>query len=94
MRFVGTHFGIFVRKFVVHLRTAYTSPQKLAQPLIPVDLVEKFIENFSVWYRWIMHESCCIYLAFAEGGRSLKMQRFFYFFFMRGRDGDCLILFT
>ena len=31
--FVGTHFRIFVRKFLVHLRTVYASPQKLARPL-------------------------------------------------------------
>ena len=29
--FVGMHFRIFVRKFLVHLRTAYASPQKLAR---------------------------------------------------------------
>ena len=31
--FVGAHFRIFVRKFLVHLRTVYASPQKLARPL-------------------------------------------------------------
>ena len=31
--FVGTHFRIFVRKFLVHLRTVHASPQKLARPL-------------------------------------------------------------
>ena len=31
--FVGTHFRIFVRKFLVHLRTVYASLQKLARPL-------------------------------------------------------------
>ena len=31
--FVGTHFRICVRKFIVHLRTVYASPKKLAQPL-------------------------------------------------------------
>ena len=31
--FVGTHFRIFVRKFLVHLRTMYASPQKLARRL-------------------------------------------------------------
>ena len=32
--FVGTHFRVFVRKFSVHLRAVYASPQKLARPLI------------------------------------------------------------
>ena len=32
--FVGTHFRIFVRKFLVHLRTVYASLQKLARPLV------------------------------------------------------------
>ena len=32
--FVGTHFRIFVHKFVVDLRAVYSSPQKLARPLI------------------------------------------------------------
>ena len=31
--FVGTHLRIFVRKFFVHLRTVYATPQKLARPL-------------------------------------------------------------
>ena len=31
--FVVTHFRILVRKFFVHLRTVYASPQKLAGPL-------------------------------------------------------------
>ena len=31
--FVGTHFRIFLRKSLVHLRTVYASPQKLARPL-------------------------------------------------------------
>ena len=31
--FVGTHFRIFVRKFLVHLRTVYASPQRLARLL-------------------------------------------------------------
>ena len=31
--FCWTHFGIFVRKFLVQLRTVYASPQKLARPL-------------------------------------------------------------
>ena len=34
--FVGTHFWIFVRKFLDHLRTVYASPQKLARPLVDV----------------------------------------------------------
>ena len=29
--FVGSHFRIFVHKFLVHLRTVYASPQKLAR---------------------------------------------------------------
>ena len=33
--FVGMHFRIFVRKFLIRLRT-YASPQKLAQPLYNV----------------------------------------------------------
>ena len=31
--FVGTHFRIFVRKLLIHLRTVYAFPQKLARPL-------------------------------------------------------------
>ena len=31
--FIGTHYQIFVRKFLVHLCTVYASPQKLMQPL-------------------------------------------------------------
>ena len=31
--FVGTHYRIFVRKFLVPLRAVYASPQKLARPL-------------------------------------------------------------
>ena len=34
--FVTTHFWIFVRKFLVHLRTMYATPQKLARPLFRV----------------------------------------------------------
>ena len=33
LHFVGTHFRIFVRKFLVHSRTVYASPQKLARLL-------------------------------------------------------------
>ena len=32
--FVGTLFRIFVRKFLVHVRTVYASPQELARPLL------------------------------------------------------------
>ena len=32
--FVGTHFRIFVRKFLVHLRAVYASPQTLARQLL------------------------------------------------------------
>ena len=31
--FVGTHLGIFVRKFLVYLRAVFAFPQKLARPL-------------------------------------------------------------
>ena len=31
--FVGTHFRILFRTFIVHLRTVYASPKKLARPL-------------------------------------------------------------
>ena len=31
--FVGMHFGIFVSKFLIHLRAMYASPQKPAWPL-------------------------------------------------------------
>ena len=31
--FFGTHFRVLVRKFLIHLRMVYASPQKLAQPL-------------------------------------------------------------
>ena len=34
--FVGTHFQIFIREFLAHLRTVYASPQKLARPLSSV----------------------------------------------------------
>ena len=33
LHFVSSHFRIFVRKFLVHLRTVYASPQKLVRPL-------------------------------------------------------------
>ena len=36
--FVGMYIQIFVRKFLVHLRTVYASPQKLARPLEQVDM--------------------------------------------------------
>ena len=38
-RFVGTHFRLFFRKSLVHLRTVYASPQKLARPLISTIII-------------------------------------------------------
>ena len=62
--FVGTHFRIFVRKFLVHLRTVYAS-QKLARPLISLSIVviegqlafwwpavEVKLYNSVSWFNW------------------------------------------
>ena len=43
--FVGTHFRIFVRKFLVHLRTVYASPQKLALPLTMTAVIYHFLAH-------------------------------------------------
>ena len=57
---VGTHFRIFVRKFLVHFRTVCASAQKLARPLHGVT----FWVNYS-------NKRCIIGAALSRGRRSL-----------------------
>ena len=47
--FVGTHFRSFVRVFLVHLRTVYASPQKLARPQTPTREPSVLLKMSWVW---------------------------------------------
>ena len=60
--FVGTHFRTFVRKFLVHLRTVYASPQTPSGPLDQAKPGRRSFIRSAKWHflqraNWINHTS-------------------------------------